>query len=248
MQQFGGQLEAEEGWFVGGAAAYEYTWLDSKDGMVSSNGQGGLGALYIKRQIGPWLFTAAGFGSFGYYETSRRINLPAGQVQADGSPAVYSAGGLLQAAYAFEFGEFYLRPALGLGVVTVHTGAYNENGAGALNLSVQAETQTTFVATPAIEFGGRVNLEDGTVLRPFLGAGVSFLSNSNWQQQAALAGAPAGTGAFVTTIPMNNVVARVSTGVQAMMSERLSLSLQYNGEFSQNVTSQGGSLSVGWQF
>lgn len=248
VQHVGGQFAGANGWFYGGAGAYEYDWLDDSSGKINANGEGAMFAAFLKYQNGPWLLTAAGFGSFGFYDSERVIQLPIGSFTAEGLPTVYSGGGLLRAAYAIDFGKVYLRPSIGLGVMTVHSDSYTESGAGALSLDVESATQTTFIATPAIELGMRLDIQEGMILRPFLSLGLSVLSSNEWEQDSRLVSAPAGAQSFTTSIPVDDYVGRVSTGLDFQISEQLSLGLTYDGEFCESIISQGGSFNCCWNF
>ena len=246
--QAGGQFQLGNGWFLGGSAAYADDRLSSSDGLSSGKGESGYGALTLKYQTGPWLFAGTAFGGAGNFDTRRTINLPGFQAVATGKPNTSSYGLLARASYTIGHEAFYLRPSLSLSGIHVRTGAYQESGAGALDLSVDAASQTTWAATPMLELGGRVPVGSATVLRPYVSAGVSFLSNGEWQQTARLVGAPVGSDSFTTTIPLDSVVARVSAGVQLYTHKGFDLRLQYDGEFSRSVTANGGSVVASYRF
>ena len=157
-------------------------------------------------------------------------------------------GMLFRATYTIGEEDFYLRPSLTLSAVNVRTGAYQENGGGVLNLRVDAASQTTLIATPMLELGGRVPLSEDLLLRPFVTVGVSLLSNDSWRQSGALISAPNGAGAFSTTVPMDQAVGRVGVGAQLYTSRNIDFRLQYDGEFSRTVTSHAGSLVISMPF
>jgi len=161
---------------------------------------------------------------------------------------VQSAGFTLRAAYTHGTERFYVRPNLTLSTIYVHSGSYTESGAGALNLDIEEGNETTFIATPAVEIGARFDLPQSMVLRLFLSGGVNILTNDSWNQNARFTGAPAGTSSFNTSIPIDNVVGRISTGVQLKASERVDFFLQYDGEFSENVIGHGGAFGATWWF
>ena len=95
-----------------------------------------------------------------------------------------------------------------------YTSGYDERGAGIYNLRVDSESQTTFVATPALELGARLALQEGWVARGFVRGGVSFSSEDNWTTSAALIEAPVGSGTFEGSLALADVVGRVATGAQ----------------------------------
>jgi hypothetical protein len=240
--QIGGQHEVSPGWFLDGSLAYESRWLSTNGGPVTGNGQNGYGSVVLKHQTGPWLFATVGFGGAGQFNTSRAIALPGFGAVAKGSPNLSSMGLLLRGAYTIGEEAFYLRPHLTFGTVHTRTGAYQESGAGALDLAVDSQARTSFVLNPGIEVGGRIPLTDDALIRPFLAAGVHLSSNTSWKQTARFASAPSTVPGFTTTINGDRVIAWVNAGVQLYTSRSIDLRLQYDGEYGATVTSHGGSF------
>ncbi|TCO80497.1 outer membrane autotransporter protein [Plasticicumulans lactativorans] len=248
VYQIGGQVEFRPGWFLGGSAAYADDRLKSTDRRSRADGSSGYGALTLKHQTGPWLFAGSVFGGGGSFDTTRNISLPGYAAQASGDPNTSSVGLLLRSAHTIGHEAFYVRPSLDLGTIHVRSGGYQERGAGALALDVDAASQTTWIATPMVEIGGRVALDEHLVLRPYVSVGVSFLSNDAWTQRARLTAAPPGAGSLTTTIPHDRTVGRVSAGMQLYTRDAFDLRLQYDGEFSDSRTTHGGSLVASYRF
>ncbi len=246
--QIGGQQEFAPGWFIGGSLAYEATKLTSDDRVTSGRGQGGYGAVVVKHQTGPWLFTGAVVGGAGQFNASRVISLPGYGSVAKGSPDSASVGALARVSYTMGRETFYLRPHLTLGVVHARGGAYQESGAGALNLSVDSASRTALVATPMLEVGGRVSLGGDMVLRPYIGVGATLQTANTWNQTARLVSAPAGASGFTTSIPIDPVAARVTAGLQLYTGGAVDLRLQYDGEYSGTTSSSAGSLVATLRF
>jgi outer membrane autotransporter protein len=236
------------GWLIGGSLAYESSRLSTTDSLTSGNGQAGYGAVTLKYQAGPWLFASAAFGGAGQFSLSRTITLPGFASVAKGSPNTANIGALFRASYTIGEEDFYLRPSLTLSAVNVRAGAYRENGGGVLNLRMNAASQTTLIASPMLELGGRVALSDDLLLRPFVTVGVALLSNDSWRQSGQLISAPNGVGAFSTSVPMDQAVGRIGVGAQLYTSRNIDFRLQYDGEFSRTVTSHAGSLVVSMPF
>jgi hypothetical protein len=82
------------------------------------------------------------------------------------------------------------------------------------------------------------------MFRPFVRGGVSFGDQSSWTSSARLAGAPDGAGSFDTDVPVDDVVARATAGLQILNNGEVNVRAQYDGEFSDNITSHGGSIRV----
>jgi len=241
----GGQAEVSEDWFLGGSLAYQYDDLKSDNGTVRGTSDTALAAVTLKRVWDNWTFSGAITGSAGWGETTRRITGLPGQVfLAEGSPSIQTLGTVLRVAYTYEMGAAYLRPAFTLNGVYVHADEYTETGAGAFSLAVRSASESTLIATPGLEFGLRTPLGENQVLRSYLRGNVSFLSNDGWEQSARFAGAPAGAADFTTMLPMDDRSLRVYAGVEWHTSERLRIFLQYEGEFSDSVVSNGGAAGL----
>jgi hypothetical protein len=246
--QAGGQRAMGGGWFLGGSIAYEASRLTTTEGLNSGRGQAGFAAVTTKYQTGPWLFAGAVFGGGGEFNSTRTITLPGFGAIARGSPTLSNAGAMLRGTYTFGGEEFYLRPSMTLSLVHARSGAYRESGAGVLNLEVSSASSTVAGLTPALEVGGRATLSNGMVLRLYTSAGVSLLSEGGWRQEARLVSSAAQAGRFSSVVRTDQVVGRVAAGMQVFATNRLELRLQYEGEYSTNLTGHGGSFAVAYRF
>jgi hypothetical protein len=140
-------------------------------------------------------YSGAAFGGWGKFDTSRNIALP-GYAVATGHPDTTSFGALLRAAYTFGRDEFYVRPALELSAIRVRTSAYQESGAGPLDLDVSAASQSTFIATPMVEVGGRVAVGEGKYLMVDKGMGVPILPDVDILAYAPVRGGKVSTASI----------------------------------------------------
>ncbi|MDE2515784.1 MAG: autotransporter outer membrane beta-barrel domain-containing protein, partial [Rhodospirillales bacterium] len=235
-------------WFLGGSFAYGQDWLTSSDGATSGSGQNVEAGFSLKHEVGDWLFALAGFAGHQDFRTARLIALPGAFSVADAKPLTNGGGLRLRIARTFGSAHAYLRPFLDLDGVYAAAPGYTETGAGALDLQVSGHRQLLGVATPMLEIGGRTDLPDGAVLRSYLQGGVSFLSQGSWQTSARFIGAPDRVGGFASTMPMDRVQGRIGAGLQLLTRGHFDLRLQYDGTFSQNLTSHGGTLIAAWRF
>ena len=245
--QLGTQWEIAPDWFLGSSIAYQQSWLSGTDGRVNASGNGGSAGLALKRQAGPWLFAASLGGSMGWYDTKRVIAIPGFANVAHGSSNVLSGQGRLRAAYSFVFESWYIRPYADFDVIHVRTPGYSKSGAGALGLTYDTASQWTIAFSPTLEIGGRVNMANGYVLRPYGSVGVSAYSNSEWTASARLQGG-LGAGSFTTSIATDPVVARLSAGLQLMATSGFDLRLTYDGAFSEHTVSNALSLRAALRF
>ena len=156
--------------------------------------------------------------------------------------------GRARASYELTFAErFYLRPTVDLDVIGVHQPGYTERGAGALNLVVGDTSQALFGFTPSLEVGGRVDLTPQMPVRLFAIGGLTVLSDDDWEQKVRFAGIST-MDAFSTYVPYNDIVGRVSAGIDLQNIENFELKLQYDGAFADDYQSHGGSLRLGYRF
>ncbi|RVM75156.1 autotransporter domain-containing protein, partial [Sinorhizobium meliloti] len=209
----GAQMEVSPDWFVGIAGGYDRSSIRGDDGRVDADGDIIYAGASLKHEIGPWLLSGAVAGSYGWYDNTRTIRIPGFAGQAEGDPEIYNLSTRVRAAYTFAQDPYYVRPLVDLDLIYSHASGYRESGTGALDLLVDDAGQWSFHATPAIEVGTRVEVNETTVMRAFAGAGVSFSTVDSWDTSARLAGAPAGIGMFDSEVPLADVVGRVTAGL-----------------------------------
>ena len=239
--QVGGQHEVAPGWFVGLSGAYQQSWLDAYDDRVSGDGSSGYLGLTVKREIGPWQIAGAVSGSYGSFSLNRRIAIPGFADTVSSDPDVFAGAARLRVARTFAVSEMYLKPYVDLDAIYSRMPGYSENGGGDLGLKVEDSDQFTFAFSPTLEVGGHVPAGNAT-LRPYAYAGVSILTDDDWTAKARFTGAPGGAGSFDTSLPIDDVVARIGAGVQLLTTAGVDLRLQYDGEFSDRTSSNAGSL------
>lgn len=244
----GGQWQVSPGWFVGAAWRYDDSRIDGSDNRVSSDGNSSALGLSVKHTSGPWLLAAAVGGGIGWYDSERRIQIPGYAAVASGSSRVQSLGARLRAAYEIPGPDWYLRPMLDAELIDVRVPDHRESGGGILSLHYDSTEQTTLALTPAVEVGGRLDLDTGYTLRPYARLGVTLLGDDDWTVSARLAGAPVGTPGFETRIPVDRVTTQVSAGLEVRAAEGLELRLSYDGAFSDYLQGHAGTLTMAWGF
>ena len=240
----GGQWEYSPGFFLGGAIGYGSDNLNSHDRTVTGDGDSVLGALTAKYESGAWSFAAALTGSISSNDVTRHIRIPGQTADLKGSPD-YSGFGLMgQVGYTFHNERAYVRPMLTAGLVHVRAEGYTESGTSDLRLRIEDESQTALVVTPGFEAGMRSDLSNGMTLRTYVSGGLSFSTVDEFSQKSSFAEGPVGIGNFNTSLPQDDVVARIATGFQVQFTEALSGYAQYQGEFSDSVSSNGAGVGL----
>ncbi|NYT68919.1 autotransporter outer membrane beta-barrel domain-containing protein [Pusillimonas noertemannii] len=246
--QFGGQWQYKPNWFLGGSVAYQDSSLKGNSGRVRGNGDAGYAGIVLKHQDGPWVYSGSIAGGYGSHRLNRSMDISGYDRSVHSSPDVYSVGAKLRAARHFELTErLYLKPYVDLDAFYTRMPGYSESG-GPLSLEVDSSDQFVVGLSPMLEFGGRIDFSDGTVMRPYAYAGVSLLSKDAWTTSARLAAAPAGSSSISTSLPGDNVVGRFGLGVQLNTAKGLDFRLQYDGEASSKVSSHAAQLKMMYRF
>jgi hypothetical protein len=242
--QFGGQRQISPGWFLGGSMAYQNNDLNGDSGRVNGNGDSGYAGLVLKRESGAWTFSGALGGGYGSYRMNRDVVVPGYQDTLKSDPDMYSFGLRLRAARTFSYEKIYLKPYLDFDASYTRMSSYSESGNNALGLSVDSSHQYVLGVSPMFEIGGKTELPNGAVMRPFAYVGVTFLNKDSWDTTSRLQGAPAGTGSFNTSLPMDDVIGRIGAGLQVATAKGVDFRLQYDGELASHAKSHSGSLKV----
>lgn len=242
------QVEVRPDWFVGVAAGYEDATYDSSDGLSNADSETFYASGVVKRQFGNALLSGGFTGSYGTSDTERTIAVPGFTGTARGSSDVTTLAARVRAAYTLAHESTYLRPFVDFDVIYTHAGGYTETGAGIYNLKVNSQSETAFVATPAVEVGTQMQLDGGWSLDGFASAGLSLSTEDNWRTTASLVSAPAGSGAFATTLPVADVVGRVGVGVKLTSSNGFDATMEYGGAFGDDYASHNGFLRLSKRF
>jgi outer membrane autotransporter protein len=237
--RIGGQKEIAPDWFLGGAFGAGRSSIQADGG---NNGAGQLfdGSMALKHTIGPWLIGAA--LSFSTSSTHFAGNL----LQSDVN--VYTGGLRLRGAYDLAFDGWYLRPRLDLDLLHTSRPGFSGNAQGVAVLAVDGFTKTNFVATPALELGGRFLLGEKTIVRPYIAAGASYVPTNQNAVSATFVGPLAGLGAFQATFSIPSVFANLEAGLQLYQARGMEMKVEYTLSTGNNYLSQGASLRGAWHF
>jgi hypothetical protein len=244
----GGQFEFHPDWFIGFAAGYENSSYDGDYGLSSVDGDTGFIAAALKRQWGALLLSGAVSGSYGTFETTRLIDLPSFNGVARGDMDVATISSRVRAAYTIGSQTAYVRPFVDLDVISTYASGYEESDAGVYNLKVASESQTAFIATPALEVGTHLEFSDSWEARGFVRGGVSISSEDEWTTSASLSEAFAGSGTFDSAIPIADVVGRVAAGAQLTHEAGFNLIAEYESAFGSGYSSHSGTLKFSYKF
>jgi hypothetical protein len=236
--QIGGQKEVAPGWFIGTSLGYESSWLVGKDDNSKVVGEAALAGVMLKHQTGSWVFTSVLDGGYGWYRSKRQVSVGSANGQANGSPGVAHGGLHLRAEYLVSLGNWYMKPNVTVEAIYRHMSGYGENGSTPFNLNVKSSSDATGGAVPMIEVGHGGGLAGVGTLRGFVGVGAAFYVNNDWQSQATLQLAPAGTGAFTLTSKSPNATAKVNVGIDLFTFQGVEAKLTYSTNVAPGYSSQ----------
>lgn len=243
----GGQVVLSEGFSLGLALGYEAAALDADTGAESDSDRFSAGVV-AKHQQGP--FTMAGAVFAGYADVATRRPMAFGGFQAiataDSSAVFYGAEA--RAAYLLEDGRMYAKPQLDLNVTVTERSDAVEAGAGSANLIIDGGTDTSISATPALEIGIDGQLAAIGPARAYAQGGVAVYADDERNVSARFAVAPAGAGAFETSVPTDRAVGEFEAGLQLFPDPLATIQLAYRGRYSGTTTQHGGFVKFALNF
>ncbi|WP_162497426.1 autotransporter outer membrane beta-barrel domain-containing protein [Roseovarius dicentrarchi] len=234
-------------WAAGFAAGIGQGDYDSDSGQSSAEGTSGYVVAGLGRSFDRLEISGALMASYGDYDLTRLTAIPGFQRAATGDTDVLTYGARVRAAYTFGSDAGYVRPAFDLAVIHTDVSGYTETGAGLFDLTVGSQAQTSFAATPSIEFGGNMKLQNGWNLDGYANVGVSFLSDDDWTVSAGFAGAP-GAGRFSSSVPIPDRVGNIGLGVILSDTAGFQAQVEYGGSFGKDFNSHSLSLELSKKF
>lgn len=242
----GVQKEFKDGWFLGGAAAFQQSWISQSSKTVAGEGTGGFVGVSLKHELDDWTFSGALSGGYSVYDMNRKILIPGVAETVSSSPNVYNGAIRARIAKTFAATSFYAKPFVDLDTVYSRIGGHRESGT--YGLTFDDTDQWIFAVSPALEVGSRYTYDNGTSLRFFGRLGVTVLSTNDWEATARFTSAPAGAGKFTTSLEHEDVFATIGAGLQLSSTEGFDLRLEYDGRFSDKLATNSGSLRLSIPF
>lgn len=249
----GVQLAAAPSWHVGAAIGYEKADLEVGDLAETDSDRFNIGGV-VKYQEGALQMAAAVSAGYGWYETDRFVNLTAVVPYAGLAEAEHNishANLQFRGSYQFDAGGVYLKPAIDLNAVHLHGHAFQESGAGALNLHIQNSNEWVFTATPSLEVGAQIaNPYSGTQFRPFVKVGLSLFNKEYLGLDATFEGAPSSAGTFTGVGSINKAMANLTAGLEIVDPQNgFDVRLTYDGHFGKDdVQAHSGSARLAVRF
>jgi uncharacterized protein with beta-barrel porin domain len=163
----GAQLALQPDWFAGFALGYDRGDQSTSGSLTTSHGDRLHAGAVIKYNPGPLLLSAAVYGGYGWYDTSRQMNFDNFGALAQSNSTISHVGGQLRASYLLDQGSWYVKPLIDLNLTHIALDSFSEHGAGGANLIVSGTNNTLFSGSPEVEIGAQMEMQDGNLLRPF---------------------------------------------------------------------------------
>jgi outer membrane autotransporter protein len=243
----GGQVGLSDQVHLGFALRYET--LDQDTGnFASSDGERAHAGAALKYNEGPMLLAAAVSAGRTWYDTDRNFSFGGFSDGASSSHEVDYVNGVLRAAYLMPLGNFYLKPIADFNVAHVSSDGFTEAGGGGAALTVNGADGTYFSFSPTVEAGTEWRMASGTLVRPFIGGGLTWYSDTAFSGAFSFADGPEEAGSFVTRTSIDEVVGNVAAGIDILGADGFDLRLRYDGAFGETITNQSLGLRAAVQF
>lgn len=238
----GRQFETGNNSFVGIGLGYGLmNWAG--DNFTGDGYRLQLGGI-LKHEIGDTTLSAALAG--GFYDTT--IYRTTGLGTATGTPQGWLLSGELRASHTFDHRRFGVKPSLGLAVTQVWQNGYIETGASALNMSVNAISQTALALRPGVELSSGIDV-GGMQGRAWLRTGATaYLTGYETSITTGFVNQPAGSPALVLTNESDRYFGEFSAGLDLTIRDNATLSLSADTAFSEHTWSAGGSAKFRLKF
>ena len=245
VYQVGTQKSIAPEWFFGGSMNYAHTDTRSSDRSVAASSDGVQAGLTLKRQAGDWLFAGALLAGYERSTQTRSIVLPGFFATASAKPDAYFVGGRARVARQIEFDAWYLKPFVDLDVTHDHGSAYRETGAGPFDLAYRSTGRTTWMATPSLEVGGRIDL-DAATLRPYLAFALSAVMKGDARASVSLAAFS--MQPFQVTTEMPKTYGDMTAGLELLNRAGWEFRAEYRVRGARGYVDQSGMLRLARHF
>jgi len=237
----GAQFALAPNWTGALAFGYERTNIAVDD---RARAQGNLfqfaaGALY---SYNGWELSGVLSAGHGSFDTTRLGVLPG--VDATGKNTASYVSGRVRAAHAFGGEAGYVKPMIDFDLTALRRGGIVEEGAGSAGLRVHEQTDAIFSVAPAVEVGGQFQLGPDMVVKPFVRAGVRIFGTPELGATASFIGSPSGAAPFTATMPLDQAVGELSTGVDLVLANGLKMGVSYEGRLGGSTQRHTGAFNL----
>jgi len=226
----GAQVALNPVWRLGGGLGYQASSLRT-DTDATSDGDQLQGGLALKYNPGALLLAGTLSGAHGWYDTMRPMSFGGFSEVASGDHELDVLQGRLHASYVLGNPGLYYKPMLDAAVTDVEIDDVRERGAGGASLLVHNGNNTVFSFSPALEVGSEWWWPNGTLVRPYLRAGLTWYSEDDVTVAASFSGAPGSVAPFTIVANTDEIQADIAAGIEMISGDDSSLRVFYDGQF-----------------
>ena len=226
----GAQVALNPVWRLGAGLGYQTASLNTNSDAFSDSDQI-QGGVALKYNPGALLLAGVLSGAHGWYDTARPMVFGGLAKTAQSEHELDVLQGRLHASYVLGSPGLYYKPMLDAAVTGVDLGDVREWGAGGASLLVHGNDHTVFSLSPALEAGTEWWWSNGTLVRPFVRAGLTWYSEDDVTVAASFSGAPSGVAPFTIVANTDDVQADVAAGIELIDSSDSALRIFYDGNF-----------------
>jgi outer membrane autotransporter protein len=186
--------------------------------------------------------------AYGSFDVNRQVNLPGYTAPLESDPDVFLAGGRLRAAYQFAFGDMYVRPYGDLDVVYTHLSAVQESGSPLYALDLDSSDDVNVALSLMMEVGGRVDLGEGTTLRPYAAFGASYLPGNTRMVDGRFVSATVDNGTFTDFLESPEFLGKLDLGLHLYSGSGFEVKAGYSADIGGSFLSQSASARLAIHF
>lgn len=232
-------------WRVG--AAFGISELETSSDVGRADGTYLNAGVVVKYAPGPFVLSAGLSNSWGSLDMMRTADLGASDqillAQTDNRTTDLN----LRGAYAFDQGNYYIKPQLDLHAVRLRADGYTETG-GSAALAIDALDETYFSLSPSVELGANLMAQNGHVTRGFLRLGSTHYAGAGVDLQGRLASDMSEQDAFVVSAGNDRAVVDLAAGLTSFSIEGWSAEVLYSGSFADNIDQHAVMFKLSAQF
>ncbi|GGB41624.1 hypothetical protein GCM10011316_11970 [Roseibium aquae] len=242
----GAQRAIGEGLFVETVGQYEEVWVEGSN--FKQEGHQISAGVALKKEIGNLELSGSVSGGMYMYDHQRTYSAGTGWHNASGDIDGQFVSGELRAAAIFEENGTYAKPSASIAVTRIWQDDFSETGDGALNWDVGAVTHTAVYVRPMLEIGRAFDLS-GSAAVGFVRAGlVHQLTDPDMAFTTELTGGRGDLDGLNLTLASERTKLEFEAGLNADLSDRLSLELLGQSAFSDSSQALAGQVRFRLQF
>ncbi|MEM8836980.1 MAG: autotransporter domain-containing protein [Pseudomonadota bacterium] len=243
----GAQFTVAPNWSVGFGFGYEAGSFDT-DAGVDGDFDRFQGGLAVKYQKDAFLAAASLSGGTSQNDLTRAVTFGGLSLFPQSEPDVGFLTFQTRFAHLFETNAVDLKPQLDLSLTYLDLAGVTETGGGAANLTTSGESDVYFAASPSLEISKDYDLDSGMTVRAFADLGFTVFSDDSHAQTASFVSAPAGVSAFAVSTELDRVFGDVDVGATLFTEKGNSVTLRYQGRFSDDTMVHGAQLRASLKF